>query len=122
MLALVGGDRLDLGARRLALVELLLVALEGGHEVAHGLGPEDPREEDDHGDARAGPGGGWRYLHARLAELRRPDLGVAALVARDRPEGSAAPRILLDPGQRVVQRDRVALELQVFQALLEVHR
>ena len=40
VLALVGGDRGDLGRRALALVQLLLVAFEGLDQLGDRLGPE----------------------------------------------------------------------------------
>jgi len=51
-----------------------------------------------------------------VAQARRPDLGVAPLIGRDRPEGGRTAWILLDPGQPVVEHDRIALELQVGKA------
>ena len=118
MLALVRRDRLDLG-RGLPRVGLLLVALEGLDQVAHRACSEDPREHDDRPDAQAGTADG-RHACPELAQLRGPDLGVATLVAGNRPEGTRPPIVLLDPGQGVVQDDRVALELEVLEALLDV--
>ena len=66
-----------------------------------------------------GPSGG-RDVGAELAQLRRPDVGVAALVAGDPLEGGRAARVLLDRRQRVVQDDRVAFQLEVVEALLDV--
>ena len=67
----------------LALVDLLLVALEGGDEVADGLRPEEPGEEDDHRDpgprAASAPAGRRRRASRSFVG---PDLGVAPLVAR----------------------------------------
>jgi len=117
VLALVGRDRLDLWRRGLALVDLLLVTLERGHEIAHGLGPEDPGEQDDDPDARPRAGRGRRNLHAGLAQLRRPDLGVTALVGGDPVECPRAVRIDLDRREGVVKQDGVALEMQVGKAL-----
>ena len=51
-----------------------------------------------------------------------PDLGVAALVAGDPVERPGADRILLDARERVVQDDRVAFELQVVEAALDIDR
>jgi hypothetical protein len=42
------------------------------------------------------------------------------LVGRDAAEGVGARRVLLDRGQRVVQDDRVAFELQVLEACRQV--
>ena len=57
VLALVGRDRGDLG-RRLGVVEVLLVALEGLDEVGHGPRPEHAGEQDDHPDPASGALGG----------------------------------------------------------------
>ncbi len=120
VLALVGGDRGDLG-RLLGVVRLLLVALERDDHVGDGLGPEEPGEQDDEADARPRPLAG-RHVGAELAQLVRPDLGVAALVAGDPVERPGADRILLDARERVVQDDGVALELQVVEAALDIDR
>ena len=45
---------------------------------------------------------------------------MTALVAGDALERGRAARVLLDRGQRVVQDDRVAFQLQVVEALLDV--
>src|SRR3990172_3717590 len=118
MAPLVGRDRLDLGAR-LALVDLLFLALERLDQIADRLRAEEAGHPDDQANAQAGPPG-RRDRDALLAQLLRPDLAVAALVRGDVTEGGRAARFLLDAGQRVVQDDRVALELQVGEALLDV--
>ena len=120
VLSLVGGDRRDLG-RRLGVVELLLVALERLDHVAHGMRAESAGEEEDRPDAQPRPAR-LRDDRAELAQLARPDLGVATLVARDRAERVGAARVLLDPGQAVVQGDRVALQLEVAEALGDIDR
>ena len=63
---------------------------------------------------------GRRHGRARLLEPRRPDLGVAPLVAGDALEGGGARRVLLDLCQLVVQDDRVAFELEVGEAALDL--
>ena len=120
VLALVGGDRVDLG-RCLRGVGVLLVALQRLDQVADGVRPEQPGDEHDGADAQSRAA---RLGHGRaeLAQLAGPDLGVASLVAGDRPERLGAARVLLDARQRVVQRDRVALELEVLEALGDVDR
>ena len=117
VLALVGGNRLDLGRCVLAFVDLLLVPLQGRDQIADRLCPEHAGEEDDHRHPRPGSGRGRRDVDTGLAQLRRPDLGVAPLVSRDPPERARPMSILLDRGQRVVEKDRVALEAQVGKAL-----
>jgi hypothetical protein len=42
---------------------------------------------------------------------------MAALVRRDPFERRRSVRVLLDPGQRVVQQDRVSFEAEVLEAL-----
>ena len=117
VLALVGGDRLDLRGGILALVELLLIAFEGRHQIADRLRPEHACKQDDHRDPRPGPARRRRDVDTCLAQLRRPDLGMAPLVAGDPAERPRPMGVLLDPGQRVVEEDRVALEAQVGKAL-----
>ena len=121
VLALVGRDRRDLG-RGLPGVGVLLVALEGLDEVADGACPEDPGQADDQSGPEAGPGraGGTvapssRSLPAQTSAWRR---SLPAIVRK----AAARRSLLLDPGQGVVQDDRVALELEVLEALLEVDR
>ena len=63
---------------------------------------------------------GRRHVRPEVAQLRRPDVGVAAFVAGDPPEGVGSVRVLLDRRQRVVQDDRVAFQLEVVEALLDV--
>ncbi len=94
VLALVCGDRLDLG-RALRRVDLLLVALEGLDQVTDGVGAEDTGDGDDDPDAQPRPTR-WRDGRAELAQPVRPDLRVAALVAGDRPERLGPPRLPLD--------------------------
>ncbi len=120
VLALVGGDRLDLRLRLLGLVDRLLVALERLHEVGHGPGAQDPRGKDDEPDPEAWLPG-RRHVDALGPEPTRPDLGVASLVAGDVPEGGGAVRVLLDRGEGVVQDDGVLLEPEVLEALRDVH-
>ena len=66
-----------------------------------------------------GPSGG-RDSAPSSRSFVGPDVGVAALVAGDPLERGSAPRVLLDRRQRVVQDDRVAFQLQVVEALLDV--
>ena len=65
---------------------------------------------------------GRRHGRASSREPGRPDVGVAALVRGDVPEGRRPARVLLDRGERVVEDDRVLLELEVLEALGDVHR
>ena len=67
---------------------------------------------------RGRPAGGTSAPRSR--SFVGPDVGVAALVAGDAPERVGPARVLLDRGQRVVQDDRVALELEVVEAALDV--
>jgi hypothetical protein len=113
MFALVGRDRLDL-RRALGRVQILLVTLEREDEVPDGVRPEQARDEHDRPDPHPRTGG-LGHVRAECPELVRPDLGVATLVSGDRPKGICPPLVLLDPGQRVIQRDRITLELQVLQ-------
>ena len=83
--------------------------------------PNGPGHEHDRADAQPWPIG-LRHGRTEVAQLPGPDVGVAALVAGDRPEGVRAARILLDLRELVVQGDGIALELQVLQALLDVDR
>ena len=69
---------------------------------------------------RGPPGSGT--VAPRSAQLARPDVRVAALVAGDLPERVGAPLVLLDLREAVVERDRVALQLEVLQALGDVDR
>ena len=119
VLALVGGDRGDLRRSALGAVRLLLVALERLDQLRDGRRPEQPGGQDDEPDPdpRAA---GRRDVGAEVAQLRRPDVGVAALVAGDPPERIGAALVLLDRGQRVVQDDRVAFQLEVVEASLDV--
>ncbi len=84
--------------------------------------PEQPGHEQDDPDPWPRTGPCRRDLRPELFELARPDVGVAPLVAGDRPERVGAPRVLLDAREGVVQRDRVALQLQVVEALGDVDR
>src|ERR671910_1243980 len=59
VLALVGGDRRDLGRAALGVVGLLLVALERLHEVRDRSGPEQAGHEHDEADAGSGTVGRW---------------------------------------------------------------
>ena len=120
VLALVGGDGVDLRVGLLLLVDVDLVALERLDELRDRLRPEDPRRQDDEPDPDARPGGGG-HGRAQLAETGRPDLGVAALVRGDVPERRLPPRVPFDRRQRVVEGDRILLELEVLQALRDVH-
>ena len=63
---------------------------------------------------------GRRARRALLPQAVGPDVRVAALVARDVPERRGAARVLLDRRERVVEGDRVLLELQVVEALRDV--
>ena len=93
-----------------------LVALERLDHVATAWVPKARRHQHDRADAHPGPVG-LRHGRPEVPELAGPDVGVVtALVARDRPEGLRAARILLDLRELVVQRDRVALELEVLRA------
>src|SRR4029079_8191288 len=65
VLALVGGDRGYL-RRGLGLVDVLFVALERRHEVAHGPGAEQPGQQDDERDPEPGPGRRRRNVRAAL--------------------------------------------------------
>ena len=120
VLALVGGDRLDLRVLALGVVRRLLVAFEGLHEVRHGARAEDAGRHDDQADAGARPAlrrdGG-----THLAQPARPDVRVPALVGGDVAEGGGPPRVLLDRRELVVQDDRVLLQLEVLEALGDVH-
>ena len=119
VLALVGGDGGRLGRRVLGAVGRLLVALECLDEVGHGRRPEQPGGEDDEPDAHPGPVG-RRHVRTEVAQLRGPDVGVTAFVAGDPAEGVGSARVLLDRRQRVVQDDRVAFQLEVVEAPLDV--
>ncbi len=121
VLAFVGCDRGHLGRDALAFVDGLLVALEGLDELRHGRRPGHAGGQDDEPDAHPRPGGG-RHDGTELAQLRRPDVGVATLVAGDPPERLGAARVLLDGGERVVQDDRVTFQLEVVETLLDVDR
>ena len=121
MLAFIGRDRRDIGPDALSLVQRFLVTFERLHEVSDGRRPGHARGEDDepHPHPRSGR---RRHVRAELAQLRCPDVRVPTLVAGDPPERVGATRILLDGRERVVQDDRVAFQLQVVEALLDVDR
>ena len=59
-------------------------------------------------------------VSAEVAQLGGPDVGVPTLVAGDPLERGGAPWVLLDRRQRLIQDDRVAFQLQVVEALLEL--
>ncbi len=117
VLAFVGGDGRDL-RRRLAVVDVLLVALERGHQVRDRLRSEEPSEKEDDGNAGPGPRRRRGYDRAALLELARPDIGVTTLVAGNPMERGRTGWLLLDPRQPVVEQDRVAFEPQVVEALV----
>ena len=121
VLALVGRDRRDLGRTSLRLVGVLLVTLEGLDQLGDGGGPEQPCCEDDEPDAQPRPVR-RRDRGAELGEPLRPDIRMSTLVGGDPAERVGAPRVLLDAGQRVVQDDRVAFQLEVVETLLDVDR
>ena len=111
-----------LRASALGVIGLLLVALERLDELADGLRPEDPRDEDDEPDPGSGPPG-------RRARRPRARVSFAAQTSACRrsfeairSNAAGSPGVLLDRGQRVVQDDRVALELEVLEAVLDVDR
>ena len=114
VLALICGDRRCLGSQ-LRGVGLLLVALEGLHQVRHGIRPERPGQHDDRPHAEA-----WtcefRHIGAGFREPLGPDFRMTPLVPRYAPERRRAGRVLLDLGQSVVKHDSVALQLQVREA------
>ncbi len=66
-----------------------------------------------------GPFGGGTVAPSSCS-LRGPDVGVPPLVRRDPAEGGGPVRVLLDVRERVVQDDRIALELEVFEACRKV--
>src|SRR4029079_12627468 len=74
VLPLVGSDGLDLG-RGLALVDLLLVALEGRDEVADGLRPEEAGQEQDRRDPGTRPARGRGGGEGALPGLVGPESG-----------------------------------------------
>ena len=121
VLALVGGDRGDLGRGTLGVVGRLLVALERLDQLRDRRCAEQPGGQDDEPDAHPRTAG-RRHVGAELAQLGGPDLGVAPLVAGDPLERLGAARVLLDAGQRVVQDDRVTFQLQVVETALDVDR
>ena len=115
---LVGGHRRHRrrhpGARcrRRALgVAPLVVALQGPHQVAHRPGAEEARDHQDEAHPRPGAAG-RRDRHPGLAEAPLPDLGVAPLVGGDRAERLGAMGIAFDPGEAVVEVDRVPLHAE----------
>ncbi len=118
VLALVGGDGGRLG-RHLVGVRLLFVALECLDQVGHGARAKTAGEIDDQPDPCSRP---TRRRHRRAGALQAfgPDAGVTPLVAGNALEGSGARLVLLDRSQRLVQDDRVALELEVFEAALDL--
>jgi hypothetical protein len=120
VLALVVGDRLDL-RRCLGEVEALLVSLELHDHVADRVRAEEPGHEEDRADPQAGATG-VRHRRAEVAQLARPDVGVASLVRRDQAERLGPPGVLLDLRQAVVQGDGVALQLEVLEAVRGVDR
>ena len=119
--ALVGGDGRDLGRTALGVVRLFLVALEGLDEIRDGLGAEEARHEDDEPDAGSRRPR-RRHVDAELRQLGGPDVGMAPLVGGDPLERAGPTRVPFDRRQRVVQDDRVAFELQVLQAGLDIDR
>ena len=106
-------------ASPLAVVGLFLVTLEGLHEVGDRAGPEQPGDQHDEPDPRP-RAVGRRDGRPELGQLARPDVGVPPLVRRDPAEGFRPGRVLLDLGERVVEDDRVAFELQILEAGREV--
>src|SRR5207249_3880149 len=118
MLALVRRDRCDLGGC-LRVVGRFLVTLERLHEIGHSVRPEHSGDGDDEPNPQPRRVG-RRHIDAQLAQLRGPDIGVTPLVGGDRPKRGGALVVLFDRRQRVVQDDRVALELEVFEALTGV--
>ena len=119
VLALVGGDRRDLGRSALTLVGLFLVTLEGLHELGDRAGPEQPGDEHDDAHPRPWAVGGWDG-RTQLGQLAGPDVGVPPLVRRDPAEGFRPGLVLLDLGERVVEDDRVTFELEILEAGREV--
>ena len=63
---------------------------------------------------------GRRDRRTELGQPARPDVGVAPFVGRDPAERVRSPLVLLDLGEGVVEDDRVAFELEVVEALLDV--
>ncbi len=116
VLPLVGGDVGDLRGG-LALVDVLLVALERGHEIGDGAGPEQAGEQQDDRDAQPRAGRRRRHVGAALLELAGPDVGVTPLVGGDPAERGRPAGFLLDRGQGVVEEDRVTLQLEILEAL-----
>ena len=119
VLALVSGDRGDLGRRLLGVVCRFLVALERPDQVRDGARPEQAGDQHDQPDPWPGAVG-RRDGRAELGQLVRPDVGVAALVRRDPAERVGTRLVLFDLRQRVVQHDRVAFQLEILEARREV--
>ena len=81
--------------------------------------PEESRDEHDELDAQA-RAGRRRDRGAEIAELLAQISAWRRSLSGDRPERLGPQRVALDPRERVVQGDRVALELQVLGGLLQV--
>jgi hypothetical protein len=116
VLSLVSGDVGDLG-RGLAVIDVLLVALERGHEIRDGVRPEQASEHEDDRDAQPRAARRRRHVGPALLELAGPDVGMTPFVGGDPAERGRAPGFLLDRGQGVVQEDRVTLQLEILEAL-----
>ncbi len=116
VLPLIGGN-VGHFRGRLAVVDVLLVALERGHEIGYGAGPEQAGEREDDRDAQPRAGRRRRHVGAALLELAGPDVGVPPLVGGDPAERGRPAGFLFDRGQSVVEEDRVTLQLEIFEAL-----
>ena len=95
VLALVGGDRRDLGRRALGVVRSSSSPSSALTRSATAAVPNSRATRMMNRTRIRGPVG-RRHVRAELAQLRRPDVGVAALVAGDPLERGGAARVLLD--------------------------
>ena len=111
------------GDRTARSYSLLLVALERQHEVGDGTRAEPSRDQHDEPDPdpRSAPAAGT--VAPELGQLRAPRCRRVAArwrrSVRTRRHGLASFSIA---GERLVQQDRVALELEVLEARRDVDR